>query len=162
LRNWEADGLSERVSEVELTDLQNVRVQLSGEDSKIEVRFLGEKNLSSKLNSALKYLDSRKSLPCGPFINYLIVKPDNSVVLGKEPGSPSCDGELTNSSVVAETERAKTSAGTAEPDRSAGRNKGAKEKAPRADKEPRAKKEQDKKEAAKSKAKGETRPRRVG
>src|ERR1041385_7355223 len=38
LKDWSAAGLTPRISEVTLADLQDVRVQLSGADSEVEVR----------------------------------------------------------------------------------------------------------------------------
>lgn len=55
-REWQAAGLSERVSEVNLDDLRDVRAQLSGDDSQIEVR-LGDKDFTKRLTSAMKVLD---------------------------------------------------------------------------------------------------------
>ncbi len=42
LREWDAAGLSERVSEITLIDVRDVRAQLAGEDSQIEVRLGGQ------------------------------------------------------------------------------------------------------------------------
>ena len=47
----ETAGLSERVSEVTLIDVRDVRVQLAGKDSQIEVR-LGSQELGSRLKIA--------------------------------------------------------------------------------------------------------------
>lgn len=164
-RDWEAAGLSERISEVDLADLQDVRVQLAGDDSQIEVRFLGQKNISSHLRLALDKLDAHRNTPCGPFITYLMVKPNSSVLIGTAPGMPLCGGGGGSAPPVSseiEAERAKNEARTVEPNKPAGRNKETKNNSARKDKEERAKKEQNKKEEAKNKAKGETRPRRVG
>lgn len=168
-RDWEAAGLSERISEVDLADLQDVRVQLAGDDSQIEVRFLGQKNISNHLRLALDKLDAHRNTPCGPFITYLMVKPNSSVLIGTAPGMPLCGG---GSSAPApsetEAERAKSSAPAAEPSKPASRNKetknnpARKDKKDKEDKEERAKKERNKKEEAKNKTKGDTRPRRVG
>jgi cell division protein FtsQ len=164
-RDWEAAGLSERISEVDLADLQDVRVQLAGDDSQIEVRFLGQKNISNHLKLALDKLDAHRNTPCGPFITYLMVKPNNSVLIGTAPGMPLCGGGSSSAPPVStevETGRAKNDARTVEPSKPASRNKETKNNNQRKDKEERAKKEQSKKEEAKTKAKGETRPRRVG
>jgi cell division protein FtsQ len=55
-REWSAMGLSDRVSEVNLTDLHDVRTQLSGKDSQVEVRLGGEE-LGKRLKQALDALD---------------------------------------------------------------------------------------------------------
>jgi cell division protein FtsQ len=169
-RDWEAAGLGERISEVDLADLQDVRVQLAGDDSQIEVRFLGQKNISSHLRLALDKLDAHRNTQCGPFITYLMVKPNSSVLIGTAPGMPLCGGGAASAppaSSETEAERAKNNARPIEPDKPAARNKETRNNAPRKDKEERAKKEQNKKEEARKKAeknkdKGETRPRRVG
>ena len=171
-RDWEAAGLSERVSEVNLADTQDIRVQLAGDDSRIEVRFLGDKNISSRLKPALDELDAKRNTPCGPFINYLLIKPNNSVIVGTEVGKPRCGGGgVSAGSVATEAEPAKTNDSEIKPDKPAARSKETKEKTALSEKEQRARKEQgkkeqekreqDKREQAKSRAKGETRPRRV-
>jgi hypothetical protein len=164
LRDWDAAGLSERISEVDLADFQNMRVHLAGDDSQVQVGFLGEKNITERLKKALADLDAKRDTPCGPFINIVLSYPNNNVVIGTEPGKPRCgDGSIVTNPGAIEPEHARASAGATEPDKASGRNKPAKEKdTSRAEKERRAKKEQDKKEEAKHKAKGDTRPRRVG
>lgn len=164
LRDWDSAGLSERVSEINLTDLDNVRVQLAGEDAQIEIRFLGDKNVSQKLKPALDELDARRDSPCGQFINYLLVKPNNGVIVGTEPGKPRCGGDGTVASVsdATATDRAQTNVSATAADKPATRKPEAQEKNRRSEKSQGAKKEQDKKEEARQKTKGETRPRRVG
>jgi hypothetical protein len=56
-REWEASSLAGRVSEVNLADVQDVRVQLTGDDSQIEVR-LGGRDFGARLDEALKTLDN--------------------------------------------------------------------------------------------------------
>ena len=58
-RQWDALGLSERVSEVNLNDLKDVRAQLAGDDSQIEVRLGGE-DQARRLKEALEVLDEEK------------------------------------------------------------------------------------------------------
>ncbi|HEX8473181.1 MAG TPA: FtsQ-type POTRA domain-containing protein [Pyrinomonadaceae bacterium] len=55
-REWEAAGLAGRVSEVNLGDVHDVRAQLTGNDSQIEVR-LGGRDFGARLDEALKTLD---------------------------------------------------------------------------------------------------------
>src|SRR5258708_22297242 len=69
-REWNAMGLSERVSEVNLIDLHDVRAQLSGNDSQIEVR-LGGQELGARLKLALDTLDQYKQTPRGSSFTYL-------------------------------------------------------------------------------------------
>src|SRR6185295_17071581 len=57
-RDWSSQGISERVSEVNLSDLRDVRVQLAGDDSQIEVR-LGSQDQNVRLSKALSVLDAQ-------------------------------------------------------------------------------------------------------
>jgi hypothetical protein len=70
IRDWEAAGLSERVSEVNLDDLRDVRAQLAGNDAQIEIRLGGE-NFGPRLKRALEELDARRATPIGPLIMYI-------------------------------------------------------------------------------------------
>ncbi|HEX8853061.1 MAG TPA: FtsQ-type POTRA domain-containing protein, partial [Pyrinomonadaceae bacterium] len=54
-REWKASGLIERVSEVNLDNLKDVRAQLSGDYSQIQV-FLGERDFGRRLQRAFKAL----------------------------------------------------------------------------------------------------------
>jgi cell division protein FtsQ len=66
-REWSAAGLSERVSEVNLIDLADIRAQLAGDDSQVEVR-LGPKEPGVRLKKALEVLDGLKHTPRGALI----------------------------------------------------------------------------------------------
>jgi cell division protein FtsQ len=68
--DWNALGLSERVSEVNLGDTRDVRAQLAGDDSQIEIR-LGAEDLGQRLKKALSVLDSQRQTPRGPLISYI-------------------------------------------------------------------------------------------
>ncbi len=87
-RDWGAAGLSERVSEVNLGDLRDVRAQLAGGDSGIEVR-LGGDDTGNGLKRALSVLDDQRQTPCGPFITYLVVLP-KKIDVGVPPGKLPC------------------------------------------------------------------------
>jgi cell division protein FtsQ len=63
-QTWDAAGLSERVSEVNLIDLRDVRAQLAGDNSQIEVR-LGALDHGKRLQDALNVLDSQKQTANG-------------------------------------------------------------------------------------------------
>lgn len=67
---WDTAGLSERVSEVNLMDIRDVRAQLAGDDSQIEVR-LGARDQALRLKSALKALDSHDDIPNRAMISYI-------------------------------------------------------------------------------------------
>jgi hypothetical protein len=92
-REWSAAGLSERVSEVNLIDLRDVRAQLAGADSQIEVRLGGGlpqrdpanedraawqnarqkalQDLGKRLKQALEVLDAQRQTPRGALITYI-------------------------------------------------------------------------------------------
>lgn len=67
---WDAAGISERVSEVNLMDIRDVRAQLAGDNSQIEVR-LGARDQASRLKGALKALDSHDDIPNRAMISYI-------------------------------------------------------------------------------------------
>lgn len=67
---WDDAGLSERVSEVNLMDLRDVRAQLAGDNSQIEVR-LGSSDQAQRLKGALKVLDSHDDIPNRVLISYI-------------------------------------------------------------------------------------------
>jgi hypothetical protein len=77
---WETSGLASRVSEVTLQDLRDVRVQLSGEDSQIEVR-LGREDFGKRLARALKVLDDVRHSPRGTVVR-LDATQEKRVIVG--------------------------------------------------------------------------------
>jgi cell division septal protein FtsQ len=70
LHDWTAAGIAERVSEVNLLDLGDVRAQLAGDDSQIELR-LGAEDQSARLAKGLEVLDRERKKVRGPFISYI-------------------------------------------------------------------------------------------
>lgn len=80
-RAWEAQGLSERVSEVNLLDLRDVRVQLAGDDSQIEVR-LGSQDQGARLHKALTVLDEQRQTARGPLISYIDLSQGKRAIVG--------------------------------------------------------------------------------
>ena len=103
VREWQAAGLAERVSEIDLIDVHAVRAQLSGKDSDIEVR-IGAMDLGRRLKTALEVLDEYKQTPQGALITYVELQGDRehpTVVLGTSSGSKISAGE--ESSATAET-----------------------------------------------------------
>jgi cell division septal protein FtsQ len=79
-------GLSERVSEVNLLDVGDVRAQLSGDDSQIEVR-LGAQDLGQRLKKALTVLDSQRQTSRGPLISYIDMTQGRHAIVGLVSGS---------------------------------------------------------------------------
>jgi cell division protein FtsQ len=80
-RDWDAQGLSERVSEVNLLDLRDVRVQLAGDDSQIEVR-LGSQEQGPRLTKALSVLDAQRQTSRGPLISYIDLTQGKRAIVG--------------------------------------------------------------------------------
>src|SRR4030095_2590365 len=98
--DWEAQGLSERVSEVNLLDTRDVRVQLGGDDSQIEIR-LGAQDHSTRLKKALTVLDTQRQTSRGPFISYIDISQGKRAVVGLVSGSRvSEDGETTDANLT--------------------------------------------------------------
>jgi cell division septal protein FtsQ len=80
-RDWERAGLSRRVSEVNLDDLRDVRVQLAGDDAAVEVR-LGREEFVKRFRQALEVLDAQRQTARGPFITYVDVSQGKRAVVG--------------------------------------------------------------------------------
>jgi cell division protein FtsQ len=85
-RDWSAQGLSERVSEVNLLDLHDVRVQLAGDDSQIEVR-LGSQDQGTRLSKALRVLDAQRQTARGPLISYIDLTQGKRAIVGLVTGN---------------------------------------------------------------------------
>lgn len=85
-KEWEAQGVSERVSEVNVMDLRDVRVQLAGDDSQIEVR-LGSQDQGARLQKALAVLDAQRQTARGPLISYIDLSQGKRAIVGLTTGS---------------------------------------------------------------------------
>ena len=85
-REWSAQSLSERVSEVNLQDLRDVRVQLAGDDSQIEVR-LGAQEQAERLKKALNVLDAQRQTARGPLISYIDLSQGKRAIVGLVTGN---------------------------------------------------------------------------
>lgn len=94
LREWQTAGVAERVSEISLFDVHDVRAQLAGKDSDIEVR-LGSRELGRRLKQALDVLDEYKQTPRGSSITYADYQGDR-VVLGYSSGAKVSTGSDDN------------------------------------------------------------------
>ena len=95
-RDWLAQGISERVSEVNLLDLRDVRVQLAGDDSQIEIR-LGSQDQSARLSKALTVLDAQRQTSRGPLISYIDLTQGKRAIVGLVTGNQT----ITEPSAVA-------------------------------------------------------------
>jgi hypothetical protein len=84
-KDWDADHLSERVSELNVQDLRDVRAQLAGDDSQIEIR-LGSQDQAKRLRPALETLDRLRQTSRGPFVSYLDVNQGKRIVVGLVTG----------------------------------------------------------------------------
>ena len=84
-KDWDAAGLSERVSEVNLLDLRDVRAQLAGDSSQIEVR-LGSQDQGKRLKEALNVLDEQRQTPRGALISYIDMSPGKRAIVGLASG----------------------------------------------------------------------------
>ena len=85
-RDWSGQGVSERVSELNLLDLRDVRVQLAGDDSQIEVR-LGSQDQSARLGKALTVLDAQRQTARGPLISYIDLTQGKRAIVGLVTGN---------------------------------------------------------------------------
>jgi cell division septal protein FtsQ len=84
-RDWDAAGLSERVSEVNVFDLRDVRAQLAGDSSQIEVR-LGSQDQAKRLKEALNVLDEQRQTPRGSLISYIDMSQGKRAIVGLASG----------------------------------------------------------------------------
>jgi cell division septal protein FtsQ len=85
-REWNAQAVAERVSEVNLQDLRDVRVQLAGDDSQIEVR-LGGTDQAARLSKALNVLDTQRQTARGPLISYIDLSQGKRAIVGLVTGN---------------------------------------------------------------------------
>ena len=80
-REWAQTGLTRRVSELNLEDLNDVRVQLAGQDAAVEVR-LGREEFARRFRQALEVLDAQRQTPRGPYVTYVDVSQGKRAVVG--------------------------------------------------------------------------------
>jgi cell division protein FtsQ len=93
LQEWGNAGLAERVSEVNLIDMRDVRAQLAGDDSQIEVR-LGSQDFRKRLKDALNVLDEHRQTPRGPFISYVDLTQGKRAIVGFMSGAHTISDEV--------------------------------------------------------------------
>lgn len=80
-REWSRTGVAGRVSEVNLGDLHDVRVQLAGDDAHVEVR-LGGKEFAKRFRQALEVLDAQRGTERGPYVTYVDVSQGKRAIVG--------------------------------------------------------------------------------
>jgi cell division septal protein FtsQ len=113
-REWDAAGLSERISEVNLIDVRDVRAQLAGDDSQIEVR-LGSKDLGARLQKALSVLDGQRDTPRGGLISYVDLSQGKRAVVGFTSGKQVSSDSTQGSSATDGETLAKPGTASAKP-----------------------------------------------
>jgi cell division protein FtsQ len=108
-REWSVAGLSERVSEVNVIDIRDVRAQLADDDSKIEVR-LGSQDFGKRLKDALSVLDAHRQTPRGQFISYIDLTQGRRAIVGFMSGAHaiSDSADFASKPSVSETRTADT------------------------------------------------------
>lgn len=84
-RDWERTNLSGRVSEVNLDDLNDVRVQLAGADAGVEVRLGGGVDHVKLFADAVRVLDRERQTPLGRHVTYIVMRPGKAPVFGYPP-----------------------------------------------------------------------------
>lgn len=84
-REWESAGLSSRVSEVNLEDLRDVRVQLAGDDAGVEVRIGSGGDYAGLFHDAVRVLDRERDTPRGRNVSYIVMMPGKSPIFGYPP-----------------------------------------------------------------------------
>lgn len=98
---WDAAGLSERVSEVNLIDIRDVRAQLAGDNSQIEVR-LGSQDHGKRLQDALNVLDE-KQIANGSRIIYIDMSQGKRKIVGLTSGAHANDNAVLSNSPAEST-----------------------------------------------------------
>ena len=111
--DWDAAGLSERISEVNLIDVRDVRAQLAGDSSQIEVR-LGSHDHGKRLQDALNVLDSQRQTPRGALISYIDLSQGKRAIVGLASGvHTTSDGSVLSTTPAEAQKNDRTSAETA-------------------------------------------------
>jgi cell division protein FtsQ len=128
-RDWGALGLSERVSEINLLDLHDVRAQLAGNDSQIEVR-LGGQDLGERLKQALEALDKYRPTLRGSSITHVDLQ-TGRIVIGTSSGSKVSNATEASESDPNNPETIPAAASTAKPATTTNAGRGAGPSAPR-------------------------------
>jgi hypothetical protein len=100
--DWDAAGLSERVSEVNVMDIRDIRAQLAGDNSQIEVR-LGSQDHGKRLKDALEVLDAQKQSPHGSLISYIDLSQGKRAIVGLTSGAHAGDGAVTSNLPATDT-----------------------------------------------------------
>ncbi|MDT7540496.1 MAG: cell division protein FtsQ [Acidobacteriota bacterium] len=111
-QEWESAGLASRVSELNLDDLHDVRAQLAGDDSQIEVR-LGGADWTTRLGGALKTLDTQRQTPRAAFVTYIDMTQGKRAVFGFNPHAQAASANAASLNEAGATNTETTSSKTA-------------------------------------------------
>ena len=175
-QDLEAKGISRRISEVNFSDLRDVRAQLTGDDAQIEIQ-LGREDFGNRLRFALEELDRQRNTPIGPFILHInvaqgIEKGKDHMSIGVSPEALKLETASSDPSGPEIESASVSERGTRRSSPPAESRKAKEKVARKADEERGRKKEQAKKERetkdkerknkAARDARVESRPRRVG
>jgi hypothetical protein len=79
--DWDKSGLSKRVSEIDLADLEDVRVHLAGDDAGVQV-VLGGQDYVKRFRNALAKLDEKGRVQNGQCVSYINMTTGRSAILG--------------------------------------------------------------------------------
>ena len=79
--DWDKSGLSKRVSEIDLSDLEDVRVHLAGDDAGVQV-VLGGQDYVKRFRNALAKLDEKGRVQNGQCVSYINMTTGRSAILG--------------------------------------------------------------------------------
>jgi len=158
-REWAQAGLTKRVSELNLEDLDDVRVQLAGQDSAVEVR-LGREDFGKRFRQALEVLDAHRQTPRGPYIVGVDVSQGKRAVISTGTTAQyRPETGATDAAAPAAPQSPDASAHGANAQETARPAQGSKKKAPAASRPAKA---EERKANAQQPTNAATRPRRVG
>jgi hypothetical protein len=79
--DWDKSGLATRVSEVDVADLEDVRVHLAGDDAGVQV-VLGGQDYVKRFRNALAKLDEKGRVQNGQCVSYINMTTGRSAILG--------------------------------------------------------------------------------
>jgi cell division septal protein FtsQ len=79
--DWDKSGLSKRVSEIELGNLEDVRVHLAGDDAGVQV-VLGGQDYVKRFRNAVATLDEKGRVQNGRCVSYINMTTGRSAIFG--------------------------------------------------------------------------------
>ena len=79
--DWDKSGLSKRVSEIDLSDLEDVRVHLAGNDAGVQV-VLGSQDYVKRFRNAVATLDEKGRVQNGRCVSYINMTTGRSAIFG--------------------------------------------------------------------------------